>query len=84
MGNVLLDEWKFEWKKNLINYNLIVGYFIDIECLNGMLLRRLKTRSRSKMKQETLCGWALLLNIHRQIDLSVNDIIKRFTQWITE
>ncbi|XP_050066070.1 zinc finger MYM-type protein 1-like [Aphis gossypii] len=40
-------------------------------------LRRLKTWLRSKMGQDRLCGLALL-HIHREIDISVDDIIKRF------
>ncbi|KAF0714908.1 52 kDa repressor of the inhibitor of the protein kinase-like, partial [Aphis craccivora] len=45
--------------------------FIDCCCC------RLKTWLRSKMGQDRLCGLALL-HIHREIDISIDDIIKRF------
>lgn len=38
---------------------------------------RLKTWLRSEVEQEKLCGLTLL-NIHHEIDVSVDDIIKRF------
>ncbi|XP_050065772.1 zinc finger MYM-type protein 1-like [Aphis gossypii] len=41
-------------------------------------LRRLKTWLRSKMGQDQLTGLALL-NIHRSIEINVDDVIDRFT-----
>lgn len=43
------------------------------------LFCRLKTWLRSKMGQDRLCGLALL-NIHREIEVSTEDIIQRFAK----
>ncbi|ESN97525.1 hypothetical protein HELRODRAFT_85277, partial [Helobdella robusta] len=40
-------------------------------------LRRLKTWMRSKMNEERLTG-LVLMNIHRDIELDIEDIITRF------
>ncbi|ESN95644.1 hypothetical protein HELRODRAFT_86572 [Helobdella robusta] len=42
-------------------------------------LRRLKTWMRSKMNEERLTGLAIM-NIHRDIELDIEDIITRFGQ----
>jgi len=42
-------------------------------------LRRLKTWLRSKMGKNRLCGLALL-NIHREIEISIEDIIQQFAK----
>jgi len=63
-------------------YLVLVSYFyILILAISATLyyfVNRLKTWLRSKMGQDRLTGLALL-NIHRSIEINVDDVIDRFT-----